>query len=143
MLPQLTIFQFLSAWTLTSAVSALPAASKVRIASIEKRQQDCAATCANVCYQQSDLDDAVSNGYGLYQNGQQEGKNKYPHAFNNYEGFNLLVDGPYQEFPVLNSYQPYSGGSPGADRVVFNTNGDFAGSVTHTGASGNNFVACT
>lgn len=35
------------------------------------------------------------------------------------------------------------GGSPGADRVVFNTNGQYAGAITHTGASGNNFVGCS
>lgn len=34
-------------------------------------------------------------------------------------------------------------GSPGADRVVFNTNCQYAGSITHTGASGNAFVGCS
>jgi hypothetical protein len=33
-------------------------------------------------------------------------------------------------------------GSPGADRVVINKSGAHAGEITHTGASGNNFVAC-
>lgn len=37
----------------------------------------------------------------------------------------------------------YTGGSPGADRVVFNTNGEYAGAITHTGASGNDFVGCS
>ena len=34
-------------------------------------------------------------------------------------------------------------GTPGADRVIFNTQGQRAGEITHTGASGNNFVACS
>ena len=34
-------------------------------------------------------------------------------------------------------------GSPGADRVVINGSGQRAGEITHTGASGNNFVACS
>lgn len=34
-------------------------------------------------------------------------------------------------------------GSPGADRVVFNSNGEYAGAITHTGASGNDFVGCS
>ena len=34
-------------------------------------------------------------------------------------------------------------GSPGADRVVITEDGCLlAGSITHTGADGNNFVAC-
>ena len=34
-------------------------------------------------------------------------------------------------------------GSPGPDRVVINGSGQRAGVITHTGASGNNFVGCT
>lgn len=34
-------------------------------------------------------------------------------------------------------------GSPGADRVIINTACQQAGAITHTGASGNNFVGCT
>lgn len=34
-------------------------------------------------------------------------------------------------------------GSPGADRVVINGQCSIAGIITHTGASGNAFVACT
>lgn len=62
--------------------------------------------------------------------------------YNNYEGFDLAVSGPYQEFPILHSFKDYSGGSPGADRVVFNTDGELAAVVTHTGAQGNDFLEC-
>jgi hypothetical protein len=34
-------------------------------------------------------------------------------------------------------------GSPGADRVIINTACKLAGAITHTGASGNNFVGCS
>jgi len=40
------------------------------------------------------------------------------------------------------SHAVYTGGSPGADRVVFDGAGAFDLLITHTGASGNNFVAC-
>ena len=64
-------------------------------------------------------------------------------VFLNREGFDFPGASPYFEFPILSSFKPYTGGSPGADRVVFNSAGDYQGSITHTGASGNNFVACT
>lgn len=104
------------------------------------KRQSCAETCGSTCYYQSDLDAAVSEGYQLYQSGGENGD--YPHTYNNYEGFDFPVTGPYQEYPVLNSYQVYDGGSPGADRVIFNTQGTYAGTITHTGASGDDFVAC-
>lgn len=103
----------------------------------------CAYTCGTVCYWQSDVDEAVAQGYGYYVDGQQVGSNDYPHTENNYEGIDFYVSGPYEEFPILKSYVVYTGGSPGPDRVVFNTAGKLAGVVTHTGASGNDFVACT
>ena len=34
-------------------------------------------------------------------------------------------------------------GSPGADRIVFNRDCELAGEITHTGASGNDFVGCS
>ncbi|KAK7753476.1 hypothetical protein SLS62_004551 [Diatrype stigma] len=105
-------------------------------------REDCVATCGTVCYWQSDIDDAVAAGYKLFKAGDTVGDNDYPHAFDNREGFDIPVDGPWQEFPILSTYKPYTGGAPGADRIVFNEDGDFAISVTHTGASGNNFVAC-
>ena len=83
------------------------------------------------------------NPHRLFQEGETVGSNDYPHTFNNREGFDFAVGGPYQEFPILSSFDPYTGGSPGADRVVFNENGQYAGAITHNGASGNNFVECT
>lgn len=37
-------------------------------------------------------------------------------------GFDFPVNGPYQEFPIRTS-GVYTGGSPGADRVVFVSHG--------------------
>lgn len=47
------------------------------------------------------------------------GDNDYPHQYNNYEGFsfNSGCAPPYYEFPLFKS-SLYTGGSPGADRVV-------------------------
>lgn len=87
------------------------------------------------------MSDAFNTGFNDYENGNAPGG--YPHQYNDYEGFTFPVDGPYQEFPILSSGSEYQGGSPGPDRVIFNTNGEYAGAITHTGASGNNFVGCS
>jgi len=84
----------------------------------------------------------VSEGFELFQAGETEGSGKYPHTFRNDEDFEFDVPGPYQEFPILDDFQEYDGGSPGPDRVVFNEDGTLAGVITHTGASGNGFVEC-
>lgn len=114
--------------------------SKTNVFSVFEERQSCYETCGSVCYYQSTINNAVSDGYSRYQNGNTQGG--YPHTYNNYEGFDFPVSGPYQEYPVMSSFKAYNGGSPGADRVIFNTQGAYAGAITHTGASGNNFVAC-
>ncbi|KAI0455676.1 guanine specific ribonuclease N1 [Xylaria acuta] len=108
-----------------------------------ERRQSCAKTCGTVCYTQSDIDDAVAQGYGYYEDSETVGSNDYPHQYNNYEGFDFPDAGPWYEFPILSSNEPYTGGSPGTDRVVFNADGNFQDAITHTGASGNDFVGCT
>ncbi|KAI0911461.1 guanine specific ribonuclease N1 [Ustulina deusta] len=122
----------------------LAAVSAVTVsgAAIEKKQS-CAATCGSVCYTQGEIDDAVSQGYGYHEDGQTVGSGDYPHQYNNYEGFDFPDPGPWYEFPVLSSGSVYTGGSPGADRVVFDSDGNFQDAITHTGASGNDFVGCT
>lgn len=115
--------------------------SSALAAPLDVEARACAYTCGTVCYTSSAVSAAQSAGYKLYSAG--DDVNNYPHKYNNYEGFDFPVSGTYQEFPILSSGSVYSGGSPGADRVVFNTNNKLAGLITHTGASGNNFVACT
>ncbi|KAK4502172.1 hypothetical protein PRZ48_005597 [Zasmidium cellare] len=117
------------------AVSALAAPTE-----LVARQSS--TTCGNNYYSSGQVSNAVNQGYNYYANGEQVGSGDYPHTYNNYEGFDFPVSGPYQEFPIKES-GVYTGGSPGADRVVFNTDGEYAGAITHTGASGNNFVGCS
>ncbi|CEJ61564.1 Putative Guanyl-specific ribonuclease T1 [Penicillium brasilianum] len=100
----------------------------------------CAYTCGTVCYTSSAVSTARAAGYKLYEAGSTE--NSYPHVYHNYEGFDFTVTGTYYEFPILSDGDVYDGGSPGADRVIFNTGDQLAGVITHTGASGNNFVSC-
>ncbi|KAL1984346.1 hypothetical protein VTN96DRAFT_9207 [Rasamsonia emersonii] len=103
-------------------------------------KRDCAATCGSHCYSSDEINAAVQQGYSLEQSGNEAGD--YPHEYKDYEGFNFPVPGPYYEFPILADGQTYDGGSPGADRVIFNDSGELAGVITHTGASGDGFVQC-
>ncbi|KAF7592137.1 hypothetical protein BBP40_000624 [Aspergillus hancockii] len=125
--------KLLTLTTLLSAALALPSVS----------ERACAYTCGSNCYTSSAVSSAKAAGYELQQEGETVGSNSYPHRYNNYEGFDFTVSSPWYEWPILSSGKIYSGGSPGADRVVFNGNNQLAGVITHTGASGNNFVACT
>lgn len=118
-------------------------ASALAVPSTVVARASCVEYCGSVCYWQSDIDAALNKGYSLYKEGETVGSNDYPHTENNYEDLPFAVSGPYQEFPILSSYEVYTGGSPGPDRVVFNTKGQFAALVTHTGASGDDFVSCT
>ncbi|KAL2060114.1 hypothetical protein VTL71DRAFT_9936 [Oculimacula yallundae] len=108
--------------------------------SLESRQS--ATTCGSTSYSTSQVAACANAAYSYYSQDQTAGSSTYPHQYNNYEGFNFPVNGPYQEFP-LKKTGAYSGGSPGADRCIINTNGQYAGAITHTGASGNNFVGCS
>ncbi|KAJ8094856.1 hypothetical protein PM082_010068 [Marasmius tenuissimus] len=98
-------------------------------------------TCGSNVYSLSVVKAATSNGFAHINN--PIGSNSYPHTFNNREGLNMWCTGETQfnEWPILPS-GAYNGGSPGADRVVFSNNGVYCAVITHTGASGNNFVSC-
>jgi hypothetical protein len=106
-------------------------------------RQSCADTCGSNCYTTSEVNAALKQGYTAYEDNETYGSDSYPHQYEDYEGFAFSIDGPYYEFPILSSGSVYSGGSPGADRVVFNGDGDLAGLITHTGASGDDFLQCT
>ena len=101
------------------------------------------ATCGSNDYSSGDVSDAANTACNYVASGSTVGSNKYPHIYHDYEGFDLSAPGPWYEFPILASGQEYSGGSPGADRVIINDNCDLAGVLTHTGASGNNFKECS
>ncbi|ELQ41822.1 guanyl-specific ribonuclease F1 [Pyricularia oryzae Y34] len=130
--------------TLILALAAFSAAASIDSAVISRRQAS-GVTCGNNNYSSNQVQAAVDRGCSLFASGSTVGSNNYPHRFNNREQLPFPIDGPYQEFPILNN-KVYTGGSPGADRVAFTTKNDgtctFAGAMTHTGASGNNFVSC-
>ncbi|KAJ6111428.1 Guanyl-specific ribonuclease Pb1 [Penicillium sp. IBT 18751x] len=123
--------QLLTLTTLLTGVLAIPTLN-------EKRA--CAYTCGSVCYTSKAVAAALSAGYGLEAQGEED--DSYPHVYHNYEGFDFPVSGTYYEFPILSDGEVYDGGSPGADRVIFNDNDELAGVITHTGASGDDFVSC-
>ncbi|KAM3523834.1 hypothetical protein NHJ13051_004882 [Beauveria bassiana] len=101
-----------------------------------------ATTCGTVYYTANQVNAASQAACNYVENGGTAGSSTYPHKYNNYEGFNFPVSGPYYEFPIK-SGGVYTGGSPGADRVIINAGCAQAGAITHTGASGNNFVGCS
>ncbi|GAB1314747.1 ribonuclease T1 [Madurella fahalii] len=131
-----TFLTFLSA----IAVSAAPLPSAETQPEEAVTVLACAFTCGSVCYQQSHISAALNKGYSLHQDGSDI--NNYPHRYNNYEGFDFPTPGPWYEYPIMASHNVYNGGSPGPDRVVFDGDGAFDLLITHTGASGNAFVAC-
>ncbi|KAJ9491586.1 hypothetical protein VN97_g1655 [Penicillium thymicola] len=110
-------------------------------APLDVEARACAATCGTVCYTSSAISAAQNAGYNLYS--ANDDVSNYPHEYHNYEGFDFPVSGTYYEFPILRGGSVYTGSSPGADRVIFNDDDELAGVITHTGASGNNFVGCT
>ncbi|KAK3326118.1 guanyl-specific ribonuclease [Apodospora peruviana] len=127
---------FIIAITLASAVAVSVSASPVDL----NERATCVYTCGSVCYWQEDIDEALTKGYSLYES--DTPVNSYPHQYNNYEGFSFPTSAPWYEFPILSSYVVYTGRSPGADRIIFDSNGNLDSLITHTGASGNNFKAC-
>ncbi|KAI0176397.1 ribonuclease-domain-containing protein [Hypoxylon sp. FL1284] len=108
---------------------------------VEGRAELAATTCGSTQYTATAVNQAAQKACTYYQSGQ--APSSYPHTYNNYEGFSFSVSGPYLEFPLLSSGSVFTGGSPGPDRVVINTSCKLAGEITHTGASGNNFVGCS
>ncbi|KAJ5261143.1 Guanine-specific ribonuclease N1/T1 [Penicillium angulare] len=107
---------------------------------LEKLTRACAYTCGSNCYSSSAVSAAQKAGYKLESAGNDD--DSYPHEYHDYEGFDFPVSGTYYEFPILSGGDVYDGGSPGADRVIFNGSGELAGVITHTGASGDDFVQC-
>ncbi|KAH0527278.1 hypothetical protein TsFJ059_002298 [Trichoderma semiorbis] len=126
--------KFLSLLSLVAFVSAAP------LDELTKRDT---ATCGKVFYSASAVSAASNSACNYVRAGSTAGGSTYPHVYNNYEGFRFKgLSKPFYEFPILSSGKAYTGGSPGADRVVINGQCSIAGIITHTGASGNAFVAC-
>lgn len=75
--------------------------------SIEARQ--CYVRCGSTCYTSAQVTGARNSGYNYIRQGGTAGGSSYPHRYNNYEGFDFLVSGPYYEFP-LRTGGAYTGG---------------------------------
>ncbi|KAM3513902.1 hypothetical protein MY11210_002439 [Beauveria gryllotalpidicola] len=101
-----------------------------------------ATTCGTVSYSASQVNAASQAACNYVKSGSTAGDSSYPHPYKNYEDFDFPVEGPYYEFPIKSS-GVYTGGSPGADRVIINKQCGQAGTITHRGASGNDFVGCS
>ncbi|KAL8827954.1 MAG: hypothetical protein Q9170_006802 [Blastenia crenularia] len=123
---------------LALALSTLTLANPIN--PLERRQ--CVDTCGSTCYYQSDINEAVAQGCNYLKKGQTVGSGSYPHVYNDYEGFNFPSASPWYEFPILSSYNPYTGGSPGPDRVIFTKSCAYQAVITHIGAGGNDFLQC-
>ncbi|THU89133.1 Ribonuclease/ribotoxin [Dendrothele bispora CBS 962.96] len=124
-------------WSLLSLVAAIPLNATI----VPRAWPAGDVTCGSNVYSLNIVKAATSNGFAHINN--PIGSNSYPHTFSNFEGLKMWCTGETQfnEWPILVS-GPYTGGSPGADRVVFSDNGIYCAVITHTGASGNNFVSC-
>ncbi|KAI0756788.1 ribonuclease ribotoxin [Daedaleopsis nitida] len=118
---------------LALASSLLISAATARVIS----RQSSGCKCAGDSYTSSDIDDAIKAAKAG-----NASDSDYPHQYHDYEGFSFQsCSGEFFEFP-LKENGIYTGGSPGADRVIYDTSGNFCACLTHEGASGNNFVEC-
>ncbi|KEY67400.1 hypothetical protein S7711_08880 [Stachybotrys chartarum IBT 7711] len=124
-------------------LSLLALAATVLAAPANELQARAPAVCGSVSYTSAQTNAASVAACNYVRNGGTAGGSTYPHRYNNYEGFYFLgLPGPFHEFPIMSNGRVYTGGSPGPDRVIINGACRQAGTITHTGASGNAFVAC-
>ncbi|CAI6096167.1 unnamed protein product [Clonostachys chloroleuca] len=122
------------------ALAATVFAVPVELVELEVRA---AAVCGSVSYTAAQTNAASVAACNHVKAGTTAGSSTYPHTYRNSEGFSFGgIASPYYEFPILSSGSVYTGGSPGPDRVIINSACKQAGTITHTGASGNAFVAC-
>ncbi|KAI9841771.1 MAG: hypothetical protein M1830_007841 [Pleopsidium flavum] len=106
--------------------------------------------CDGTDYTRDDINAAATKALSLASQGQTIGRDKYPHAYNDYEHFTFAhASAPYLEFPILQSGNIYDGSAPGPDRVVIGSiSEDFSSAVycaviTHDGQRKNGFAECS
>ncbi|KAA1468072.1 ribonuclease T1 [Dentipellis sp. KUC8613] len=118
------------------AASFLALVASVHAGSLLGRQSG-GCDCAGRSYSANNVDSAINQAEG-------RGGGDYPHQYHDYEGFSFpSCRGEFFEFPLERS-GVYTGGSPGADRVIYDEDGDFCACLTHTGASSEDgFVECS
>jgi hypothetical protein len=106
--------------------------------------------CGRDDYSKDDITAAATAALQLASQGQTVGRDKYPHAYNDYEHFNFKhAQAPYLEFPIMRNGETYDGDrSPGADRIVLGSIADdyqsavYCAVITHQGENSNKFQEC-
>ena len=94
---------------------------------IEKRAPS--VNCGGKSYSSSLVNRCVNNS-----DNDAASSTTYPHKYNDYEGFDFsdyCSSDTFYEYPLTSS--GYTGGSPGPDRCIPGSNGEFCGAITHTG----------
>ncbi|KAM0481801.1 hypothetical protein ACHAPX_003128 [Trichoderma viride] len=134
--------KFLSLLALVAFASAAPASEPANDL-VERFSGGCGVKQASF-YGDAQVAAAAQKACTLFKAKQTIGTNKYPHKFNNGEKFKFNgVKGPYQEFPIIKTGALYTGGDPGADRVVITGSCQVAGLITHNGAKTGKFIPCS
>jgi hypothetical protein len=68
-------------------------------------------SCGKDKYTAAEITAAQNAACNYVQSGSTAGSSTYPHTYRDDEGFTFDgVDGPYYEFPILESHKVYSGG---------------------------------
>ncbi|KAJ9619212.1 hypothetical protein H2203_008541 [Taxawa tesnikishii (nom. ined.)] len=105
--------------------------------------------CDGTAYNRSDINTAATEALRLASEGRTVGRDKYPHAYNDYEHFTFQhAQAPYLEFPITRTGRAYDGQSPGADRIVIGSIADdyssavYCAVITHDGQRKNGFAEC-
>ncbi|PWN37763.1 ustilago Sphaerogena ribonuclease U2 complexed with adenosine 2'-Monophosphate [Meira miltonrushii] len=135
----------------TSVLLAIVAVAAVQAAPAEKRDNIPSGTnCGGTYYSSSDISTAINAAQNDVNSGNYP--DNYPHEYYHYSDEDITLtcsgNGPWSEFPLEQGYAYTSSQddyqSPGADRVIFDTNSyEYCASVTHTGAaSRDGFVQC-
>ncbi|KAK1589823.1 Ribonuclease/ribotoxin [Colletotrichum navitas] len=132
------VAQAVSPKPVAPAVPPKPVAPAVPAERLQKRS----ITCGSTTYSAAQVNAASNAACNHVRAGTVTRRTPYPHRYDNNEGFNFQVPGPYYEFP-LKASGIYHGRNPGPDRVIINASCEQAGQVTHQGSTGSGFVGCS
>jgi hypothetical protein len=91
-------------------------ATTAALPTIEERA---ATTCGSNSYTANQVNAAAQKSCSYHNSGTTAGSSTYPHTYNNYEGFDFPVAGPYLEFPLLASGSVYTGGLSSSDSPFY------------------------
>lgn len=130
--------QFLALLTLALPALAAPVSESSSSSSslIEKRAPS--VNCGGKSYSSSLVNRCVNNS-----DNDAAPSTTYPHQYNDYEGFDFsdyCSSSTFYEYPLTSS--GYTGGSPGPDRCITGSNGEFCGAITHTGTFLSSMLYC-